>query len=77
MATTGPADILVEDDGPGIAPADRAAVFERFWRGPGAAPGGSGLGLSIAAWIAERHHATIDVGERDGGGARFRVRFAR
>jgi two-component system, OmpR family, sensor histidine kinase CiaH len=74
---TGPPELVVEDDGPGVPAADRNAVFERFWRGSGAAPGGSGLGLSIAAWIAERHRATIEVTERPGGGARFRVRFPR
>jgi signal transduction histidine kinase len=73
----GPAVLVVEDDGPGIPAADRGAVFERFWRGSSAAPGGAGLGLSIAAWIAERHRATIEVTERPNGGARFRVRFPR
>jgi two-component system sensor histidine kinase TctE len=44
----------VEDSGPGLPPADRERVFERFWRGSDA-PGGCGLGLAIVSEIAERH----------------------
>jgi len=65
--------LVVEDDGPGIPPADRARVFDRFWRGAGAAAGGSGLGLSIAGWIVDRHEGRIAVGESASGGARFSV----
>jgi two-component system, OmpR family, sensor histidine kinase TctE len=39
--------ISVVDAGPGISPADRELIFERFWRGKGVASGGAGLGLSI------------------------------
>ena len=38
----------VSDDGPGIPPEHRLRVFEKFFRLPGRAPGGAGLGLSIA-----------------------------
>jgi signal transduction histidine kinase len=65
--------LVVEDDGPGIPPADRARVFDRFWRGAGAAAGGSGLGLSIAGWIVDRHEGRIAVSEGALGGARFSV----
>jgi signal transduction histidine kinase len=65
--------LVVDDDGPGIPPTDRAQVFERFWRGPSAAPGGSGLGLAIAAWIVERHGGRITVADSPAGGARFTV----
>lgn len=41
------AHLVVEDDGPGLPPAEREAVFERFRRGAGAIPGGSGLGLAL------------------------------
>ena len=44
----------VEDNGPGIPPADLAHVFERFWRAS-ERPGGCGLGLAIVAAIAQRH----------------------
>jgi signal transduction histidine kinase len=65
--------LVVEDDGPGVPPADRARVFDRFWRGAGAAAGGSGLGLSIAGWIVDRHEGRIAVSESALGGARFSV----
>jgi len=67
----GRATMTVDDDGPGIAPEDRTRVFERFWRAPGAPDGGSGLGLSIAKWIVERHEGQIAVEDSPGGGARF------
>ena len=51
-------DVL--DEGPGIAPADRRAVFDRFTRG-GSTDGGTGLGLSIARWATELHGGTIEV----------------
>jgi two-component system sensor histidine kinase TctE len=51
----------VEDTGPGIPPAERTHVFERFYRILGSSAPGSGLGLAIVREIAERHHAEIDV----------------
>jgi len=48
--------ITVTDEGPGIAPAERALVLERFQRGSGtAAIAGSGLGLSLVAVIVALH----------------------
>lgn len=52
--------LRVEDDGRGIDLADRAALLERFHRGRNAAPGGSGLGLSIVAEIAAALGGSID-----------------
>jgi len=68
----------VQDSGVGIAPADRARVFERFFRGEDARrlePGGSGLGLSIALWIAGVHDAQIEVLDAPTTGTIFRVTF--
>jgi signal transduction histidine kinase len=48
------ASIVVSDDGPGIPPELLERVFERFFRGPGAAARGTGLGLPIARELAER-----------------------
>jgi two-component system sensor histidine kinase BaeS len=67
------AAIVVEDEGPGLRPADIPHLFERFWRAPDAPDGGTGLGLSIAAWIAERHGGRIEAANRESGGARFTV----
>jgi two-component system sensor histidine kinase TctE len=51
----------VEDTGPGIAPAERAHVFERFYRILGSSASGSGLGLAIVREIVELHDAEIDI----------------
>jgi len=67
----------VNDTGPGIAPADRERVFDRFYRRAAAQEGGTGLGLAIVKAIAERHGATVDLGEAPGGGLRVRVAFPR
>ena len=68
-----PGSLVVDDDGPGISAADRDRVFDRFYRAAGAAPGGSGLGLPIAAWIVERHGGRIEASVSPTGGARFCV----
>jgi two-component system sensor histidine kinase TctE len=51
----------VEDTGPGIAPAERPHVFERFYRILGSGAPGSGLGLAIVREIAQQHGAEIEV----------------
>jgi signal transduction histidine kinase len=65
----------VEDDGPGIPAELRHRLFERFVRGHGDTGGGSGLGLAIVRAVAETHGGSVELGERDGGGARFVVRL--
>jgi len=55
--------VAVEDSGPGIPPAERERVFDRFYRVPGSDAAGSGLGLAIIKSIAERHGATLALGE--------------
>jgi two-component system, OmpR family, sensor histidine kinase CiaH len=67
--------LRVDDTGRGIAQEDAEHVFDRFWRAADAAPGGLGLGLAIARWIAERHGGTIRASQRPGGGARLEVRL--
>jgi two-component system sensor histidine kinase TctE len=57
----GDALVEVEDTGPGIAPAERAHVFERFYRILGSSAPGSGLGLAIVREIAQQHGAEIDI----------------
>lgn len=73
----GPYVVLsVEDNGPGVPVASRAAIFERFRRGDDATTrrfGGTGLGLAIAKEIVEGHGGRIEVGEGTEGGALFRV----
>ncbi|MFH0944656.1 MAG: ATP-binding protein [Planctomycetota bacterium] len=58
----GTATIVVRDAGQGIAPADIARVFDRFYRVDSArATKGSGLGLAISRWIAEAHGGKIRI----------------
>jgi signal transduction histidine kinase len=68
----------VDDDGPGVAAADRRRVFERFVRLDDARnrdAGGSGLGLAIVAEVVGAHHGTVSAGDSGLGGARFEVRL--
>ena len=69
------ATLTVDDEGPGLREEDLPRLFERFWRGADAPPGGSGLGLSIAAWIVGGHGGQIAAGNRGVGGASFTVRI--
>jgi two-component system sensor histidine kinase TctE len=72
----GAAELVVEDSGPGIAPARRAQVFERFVRLDDKSAG-SGLGLAIVRDIALAHRARIELSDMpDGPGLRVTVRFA-
>jgi signal transduction histidine kinase len=67
------AQLVVEDQGPGVRPEDLAHVFDRFWRAPGSPGGGTGLGLAIAATIVTRLGGRIGVADRPEGGAMFTV----
>ena len=71
--------LQVEDNGPGIAPAERELVFQPFYRALGTNVDGSGLGLPIVREIAQRHGATVVVDAAHPGqtppGACFTVRF--
>jgi two-component system sensor histidine kinase TctE len=71
--------LQVEDNGPGIPPAERELVFQPFYRALGTNVDGSGLGLPIVREIAQRHGATVVVDAAHPGqtppGACFTVRF--
>lgn len=68
--------IEVEDNGPGIPAEERGRVFDRFYRMPGSAGDGCGLGLAIVREIAGSHGANVTIGEsEDGRGAVFNVMF--
>lgn len=72
----GMAALSVEDDGPGIAEAERERVFERFHRVLGSGEVGAGLGLAIVREIAEAHGAHIALSPGAGGaGTRVRAAF--
>lgn len=70
-------EIAVDDDGPGIAAEERAAVFGRHFRGASAHGAGSGIGLAIVKSIVERASGAVQLGESRLGGARFAFRFPR
>jgi two-component system heavy metal sensor histidine kinase CusS len=72
------ATVTVRDTGIGIPDTALPHVFERFYRvdeSRNREAGGAGLGLSIAQWIAERHHARLEAESVVGRGSAFRVRF--
>ncbi len=71
-------EILVDDDGPGIAPEAREEVFKPFYRLDSARnldSGGSGLGLTIARDIMRAHGGDVLLEESPGGGLRARLRL--
>ena len=66
----------IADHGPGLAPGEENKVFEKFYRGPGTAPGGLGLGLSIARQLVEAHGGVVLAQNReDTRGSRFSIRI--
>lgn len=68
------ARLSVIDTGMGIAPEDLPLVFDRFFRADRSRhTAGSGLGLSIARWIAEAHGGTVQVESSVGAGSMFTV----
>jgi signal transduction histidine kinase len=69
----GSAELVVADDGPGIAADVRDTLFQRFVRGAGDRGGSFGLGLAIVAAVAHAHGGTVAVDQSPHGGARFTV----
>ncbi|HZT82861.1 MAG TPA: sensor histidine kinase KdpD [Gemmataceae bacterium] len=73
-AGNGHVEVRVADDGPGLPPGSESRVFEKFFRGPGAAGDGrrgAGLGLAICQAIVQAHGGRISARNRPGGGAEF------
>ena len=70
--TGGQARLEISDTGPGIPAKDQPHVFERLWRGDRAAhTSGSGIGLAVAAELADAHRGSIELSSQPGNGARF------
>ena len=78
VVSDGAPQLRITDTGIGIPGDERNRVFERFFRGARAramSPDGSGLGLPIARWIAQAHHATLELTANAGGGTVATVTF--
>jgi two-component system, OmpR family, sensor kinase len=71
--------IAVLDGGPGLAPGEEAALFERFARGSagGEGPAGTGLGLAIVQTLARRWQGRAAISNRPEGGMRAELRLPR
>jgi signal transduction histidine kinase len=70
--------LVVSDDGPGMATDQLEHIFERFTRGDAGLTqhvGGTGLGLAISKSLVELHDGTIEVSSAPGRGSTFRVRL--
>jgi two-component system OmpR family sensor kinase/two-component system sensor histidine kinase QseC len=71
----GQPQLLIDDSGPGIPPAERERAIDRFYRRAGSGESGSGLGLSIVKAIAERHRAHFSLDHSPVGGLRAALVF--
>jgi signal transduction histidine kinase len=68
---TSEVELAIEDEGPGIPPADLDRIFDPFFT----TTGGTGLGLSVSYGIVRAHGGTLTARNREGGGAEFAIRF--
>ena len=72
--------LAVKDSGIGIAPEHQESIFKRFYRidqATGSHSKGSGLGLTLAAWIAEQHKSSISLESAVGSGSKFELKLRR
>ncbi len=67
------AAVTVADQGPGVAPADRARIFERFEQGAESRGGSAGLGLAISRRLARDMGGEVELLDPSGSGAAFRL----
>jgi signal transduction histidine kinase len=78
LAEDGRVRLQVDDQGPGVPPADRERVWERFWRADehrNSAVTGTGIGLAVVRELSALHDGGAWVEAAPGGGARFVVEF--
>lgn len=68
-------EFVIEDNGPGIDSEDLPHLFERFYKGKGAADSNVGIGLALARMIVCAQNGTLKAENRAEGGARFTMRF--
>ena len=75
IAPDGSAELVVEDEGPGVPAELEANIFRRFVRGAGDRGGSFGLGLAIVQAVAQSHGGSVTLDQAAGRGARFVVRL--
>ncbi|GAB3252480.1 sensor histidine kinase [Kineosporia babensis] len=68
LPSGGGVEVVVSDDGPGVAEQDLPRISERFWRADSAEQEGTGLGMSIAKTLMERHDGSLEVSTSPTGG---------
>lgn len=76
VASKGQVSISVTDQGYGVAPEERARIFDRFYRAPRDQSGpeqGAGIGLALVKEIAGLHGGRVEVESRPGAGSRFTI----
>ncbi len=64
---------MVADNGPGFPPSLRSRIFERFVKGQHST--GHGLGLAFVGAAIQAHGGHVEIGDRDGGGAKIVLRL--
>lgn len=69
------AELVIEDNGPGIEKEDLPHIFERFYKGKNSGETSVGIGLALASMIIRKEAGMISAENRSEGGARFRIRF--
>lgn len=68
-------DMVISDTGAGLSDIDKKKVFDRFVRADKTGQSGSGLGLSIAQWIARAHHVVIDLKDNQPRGLNVHIQW--
>ena len=68
-------ELVIEDTGPGFVPDDLPHLFDRFYRGQGAADDSVGIGLALSRSVLAAQNGTVKAENAPLGGARFVIRF--
>ncbi len=68
-------NILIEDDGCGIAKKDLPHIFDRFYHGEKSDPGSNGIGLSLAKQLINSQNGTISCESEEGRGTIFEIKI--
>ncbi|MEO6290381.1 MAG: ATP-binding protein [Ginsengibacter sp.] len=69
--------LSIFDEGPGILPADKLKIFDKYFRGPNRQTKGTGLGLYLTRKIVEEHNGNISVRNNQPKGSIFEITFSK